>query len=501
MSEEVFSRRSSVFFVCDGIVKAGGCTLDYVIENGGFADFDKSLIMDGAGDPIVNNIHGTYDDATGIISAGGGYFNANMVGMVVYIEDDGNSVPAFTNPGRYEITAADSDTITIESGLYGESHDADLSVYVGGSFDTLSNALDNITANDAGGKHDCYLFTNHNEVVTARPQVTGGGNIAHNSKLFITGFNTTLLDMCPGGAYYQSAYDAWKDGIDADCHTTIDLDDIEDFYYSADCVITQNLRITNCPTSNRPVEIGSSTGIIFNNCIIDDGDNLFVTTGTCTTIILINCYLFNATNNLILTSGAQSTELYIIDCVIDAGDADVNMIVALLNCLCIVTGCLLVGGKGLFVSNANWIEWNNTIIGHATHTDLLCYANNAGVVKVGWGDLIVLPQAAEVIELGSNGGCSLWQGFSVLWGSDNAEYTGDYMLNAKSGGNVTIRDFNTIDVDPDLDANYRPRNPQVLRGGPAMLSDGRSQLGAIKQKYQFPQKGRLVNHGRLGILK
>ncbi len=84
-----------------------------------------------------------------------------------------------------------------------------------------------------------------------------------------------------------------------------------------------------------------------------------------------------------------------------------------------------------------------------------------------------------------------------MWGSDGAKYEGDYQKNEFAGGNRTIRDFNCLDINPELDSDQRPRNPQILRGG----SDGRSQLGAIRQKYQFPQKGRIVNHGRVGILK
>jgi len=496
MSDEVFSRVPSVFFVCGGSNPAGGCTLQYVLDNGGFANFDKSLIMDGAGGPIAETSSAPYNNTTGVITESiEGEPDDAEVGMIVYAEDDGGG---FDNPGRYEITAIGAGTITIESGLH--SGDTHANIYVGGSFDTLPNALDNITADDAGGKHDCYLFTNLNEEIHAQPTVSGGGNLAYNTKLFITGFNTTLLDMRPGGTYYQSAYDAYKNGIDSDCHVKLDLDGAWNFNYSSDCIITQNLRIS--VSANYPINLTAGVeGLIFNNCIIDDGAYLVLANGSVEMLCFVNCYLFD-TSNFAIRFATSGVSFYAIGCVIDMG-ATAGAIFSMVSTdtKLTVTGCILKGGNRVWAGSGEVCEWNNTIIAHDSATLDIYRMNNAAALQVGFNDIIVLPQAVEVVSIGSSGGCVLWKDFFCLYGSDDAEYTGTYGVNDKSGGYVSIRDFNTIDIDPDFDSSYRPKNPQVLRGGPAMLSDGRSQLGAIKQKYQFPQKGRAVNHGRLGILR
>ena len=113
MSVEVFSEKETVFFVCGGHANAGGCTLQYVLDNGGFSGFDKSKIMDGNGDPIISISNGTYRNATGIVECGTpGDFDDAEVGMVLRIGS-----PSFDTPGRYEITAVGSDQVTIKSGL------------------------------------------------------------------------------------------------------------------------------------------------------------------------------------------------------------------------------------------------------------------------------------------------------------------------------------------------------------------------------------------------
>ena len=502
MSHEVFSRTESVFFVCDGIEKAGGCTLQYILDNGGFANFDKSKIMDGAGEPIAIGLSATYEDATGIITEGTpGDFDDAEVGMVIYIEQDGSG--SFDEPGRYEITAISAGTITIELNLNGDN-DTTVDVNIGGSFDKLQNAFEYTTASDGDGYHDCYLFINTDESgEDPTPAIYGGGDIANNTKLFITGFHTTLLDMFPGGTYYQSCYDAWYLGIDADCHIEIDLDDVDDFLFSTENTVIRNLRIrNNSSTSTAVLRFAeNSSGHVFRNCIIDDGGKVILADEANRSLIFIDCYIANGTNNVVRAEG-ENSNLHFINCVIDneANNTPIMQLMGGDDNTCTVSGCLIIPGKWVFSGNSHIIEWNNTVLGYSANFDGLHRMSSLGI-RICFDDIVILPQAAEIINIVQNGGSVLYADRLCLWGSDDAEYTGNYGWNTKSGGSAGRRDFNTIDVDPDFNSSYRPRNPQVLRGGSAMLSDGRSQLGAIKQKYQFPQKGRAVNHGRLGILK
>ena len=78
MSSEVFSRTESVFFVCGGGTQQGGCTLQYILDNGGFSGFDKSKIMDINGDPVGASSNASYNNTNGnvICSDPGEFDNA-----------------------------------------------------------------------------------------------------------------------------------------------------------------------------------------------------------------------------------------------------------------------------------------------------------------------------------------------------------------------------------------------------------------------------------------
>ena len=495
MSQEVFSKKASVFFVTDeagGSQYAGGCTLQYVLDNGGFENFDYAAKLMGDNDYFFAfSIGASYNNTTGVITENiPGDFSGVEVGMVLYAEATDEA--EFEEPGRYEVTAVGAGTITIQDDL--DFENVLLDVYVGGAFDTMENALDNITADDADGKHDCYLFTKKNDTLE-NYTVLSGGSREYNSKLFITGFNTGLLDMFPGGDYYQSEIDAWYLGVDADCHITIDLNDANYLSFGSHNIIVQNLRITN-NSSDFIIFIASNmNGFVFYNCIIDEGNQLIKGNYNNETICFVNCYFFGSTNSICATG--DYVNLCFQGCVVDHYDTNNNMFVATKYGTCVVADCLLIGGSAIFVSASNFIEWNNTIIGHTSNTIKTHYMASNISLQVGWGDIIVLPQAGYVMHVTQNGGTLLWKGFSALWGTDDAEYEGGYQQNDFAGGNESIRDFNCLDIDPELDSNHRPRNPQILRGG----SGGRSPLGAFKQKYQFPQKARIVNHGRAGIVK
>ena len=470
MSVQVFGKESSVFFACGGIAKAGGCTLQYILDNDGFADFDKSKIMDEEGHPIaLANGNATYYNASGIILAADEFTNVE-VGMILHID-------TIDNPGRYEIKGTDGiGWVAIESGL--DTGDVgSCTVSVGGSFDTISNALDEITADDASGKYDCYLFINKSEVVTARPQVQagGGGDIHLNSRLLIIGFNTTLKDMFPGGAYYQSPVDAWYEGIDASRHIKIDLDDINSFLFSDSSVVVQNLRITN-HTDDYAVQFAASVrGIVFRNCIIDDSRIGAYFGGTNSMICFIECYFFGMVNEL-LNGGTANNYFSLINCVLHSVSGTGWLIRVAASGIVHVSGSLIITETFLFQNSGSYVEWNNTII---SASNAIHFLQNAASLHVGFNDIIVMPQDGKFIQMGDQGGCALLLDSNCLWGDDDQPFTGTYCVNAETGGQVSIRDLNVIDIDPELDAKYRPGNSQVIRGGAKNLSDVKRTLGAV----------------------
>jgi len=64
---------------------------------------------------------------------------------------------------------------------------------------------------------------------------------------------------------------------------------------------------------------------------------------------------------------------------------------------------------------------------------------------------------------------------------------------------------NSIEQDPDFvnaaGGDFRPRNPLLLRGGEPDVAGTVTQMGAKMKRYEFAQRGRMANIGRLGIIK
>jgi len=61
--------------------------------------------------------------------------------------------------------------------------------------------------------------------------------------------------------------------------------------------------------------------------------------------------------------------------------------------------------------------------------------------------------------------------------------------------------FNLENVDPELTADLRPVKASVLRGGVPDINGNPDQIGAIRQKYQFANRGRIVNRGKLWVIR
>lgn len=75
----------------------------------------------------------------------------------------------------------------------------------------------------------------------------------------------------------------------------------------------------------------------------------------------------------------------------------------------------------------------------------------------------------------------------------------------KSGGTVPVLGDHSIEAAPEFvdaaNGDFRARNKLVLRGGEPDVTGRVTQMGAILQRYQFAQRGRMANFARLGIIK
>jgi hypothetical protein len=64
---------------------------------------------------------------------------------------------------------------------------------------------------------------------------------------------------------------------------------------------------------------------------------------------------------------------------------------------------------------------------------------------------------------------------------------------------------NAIEENPQFvdaaNGDFRPRNPNVLRGGKPDIADNATEMGAVLQEHQFDRRAKVVNFGRLQIIR
>ena len=187
----VFDAKASVFFVggtgtqADKSATCGGCTKTFYNDEGVASDLSKIMGANGAG--IV--------EATGCDCEVGGEqltkaaaFADAEEGMVAYLS--GTDVVA---AGRYEIiTKHDNNTLSFPAGTFADPPTtSDIVCNIGGAFDSLQNALDDVDADT----YSVEIFTNLPETVGTKIDFDGtGGTFAASTFLRIKGFTTLPED-------------------------------------------------------------------------------------------------------------------------------------------------------------------------------------------------------------------------------------------------------------------------------------------------------------------
>ncbi|MHC4326292.1 MAG: hypothetical protein ACYSUX_18635, partial [Planctomycetota bacterium] len=146
-----------------------------------------------------------------------------------------------------------------------------------GPFPTIARAL---AAADGGDvinikKNSGYKLDNVDQVAGSLSP-TGGGNVETNIKIKISGFNQTPGDMDAGEAYYQSAYEAYLNGIDSDC--IVDIDGNGSAFSVMEIDAKENIKFQNFYFHNTDTLTGNhcvciknqSDGLGFERCFFDD---------------------------------------------------------------------------------------------------------------------------------------------------------------------------------------------------------------------------------------
>jgi len=238
MATNIFATEASVFFVggagtqADSSAVCGGCTRDWY-DNNFIALTD---IMGANGAPLVAITSGE-PEADGITLTKTGECGDVEAGMVAYLS--GTNVTT----GLYKVISATSNTIVFPAATFviGGGWADDLVCNVGGAFDTLQNAKDNIDATS----YNVHIYSNKS--ADALIDIDGNcGSIANKSQLFLIGFGTLP-----------------EDGVQV-THTN------KGFVFGAvKNVFMENFTVANLDTAGFYNDNSSALGITLKNCHVN----------------------------------------------------------------------------------------------------------------------------------------------------------------------------------------------------------------------------------------
>ncbi len=490
----IFDSKDSVFFVGGRGTKAGdnfgggGCTkefwgdlknpsktlADVMDENG----FSLSNILAGLGYTacdVVNNGSGKVR----VTKAGQGYFTGCCAGLIARID-----FAAVYTDGRYEVIAVDGangDWVDID-----ETYSADTTcgIAVGGAFPSIQYASDCTDASSTT-PHNVYILTNKAETFTAANSIdidAGGGDLSSNTWKRIIGIDDGGVELAAGSWVTIDA-----DGSACDCFNIDEIDNIE-FRHIYAYNTSGNYAGFNITTS-----VANHLGFLLTECKSTDHvyglvvqssaiRNFFVVGGVYygSSMAFYIKSVFGGSIQRVDAYSAGSYVFYISyyglsvqDCIIRSNGSGVGLYLASFNPT-VVTNCVfynVVHGINVQHLNTTLVEYNN---------------------------IFVVSAKATGKAINQTAGSLAYSDYSCLWAIDGAPAASE-----RWGGSG--KPEHAIEEDPDfMDAangNFRPRNPNVLRGGKPDIADNATEVGAVIQKYQFARRAKAANLGRLQIVR
>jgi len=373
-----------------------------------------------------------------------------------------------------------------------------------GPFPTIARALAAADGDDVVNIKNNSGYTLDNVDQIAEPLwPTGSGDIANNVKVRITGFHTTPGDMDVGGAYYQSPLDAYLSGIDTDC--IVDIDGNNGAFSIMKIDAKENIEFgnfyfhnTDKATGHQCIEVSNqSDGLLFDRCFFDDAYRAIAGTGLVLApvdgMLIRDCYggsTWTKPSTHIKLTGVLN---FVVRSVWDGCGSAVAGSGGFF-------GNLAVGGVNVFTGNGSVYIKNNTVY-NCTGGAIFLHYNNA--VAIVCDNILVPNQSGYAIKINTGGG-SVRNDYNCIWGADGNQLATPF-ITFKSGGTAPVLGGHSIEADPKFvnpaSGDFRPRNKSVLRGGQPDTVGNATQMGAILQRYQFAQRGRMANLARLRTIR
>lgn len=468
----------------------GGCTQAAWDSSGELSDF-----MGTNGGPKTSAVNATYTNSTKTVTATG-IGNGVTVGTLAYLS--GTNITT----GVYEITAVTDNDNVVFGDIDASGDNTDTTINVGGALDNLQNALDN--SSTKADSQNRVIYTNLNENLTAAIDIDGlGGSISNNTKKKIIGFHTTPGDMDEDGSYYQGPLDAYINGIDTSKCVTYDAqgndidifeidgqDNIEFrniyFYNAFYFILDYGVRFTNTPIS-----------IGFVNCKFDDV--FYGMRGTAEAVVVQGCYEGSAIN-IPIQLDVNSHGFVVFGSVFNVGGSGYCAISPYGHGSLVISNIFIGGQRGI-VLVGEAIVCHNTFYNQTVN----CIRLSGIAALLTEFNNIFMPAAADdyAVYVANLKGTVLYSDYSWAYCSAG-NFTVDPWYDDTNDKSF-MGSHSTKDTDPEIvdvtNGVFRPLNPAVLRGGRPDIAGNPGQIGMVIQKYQFTQRARQVNRGRLAIIR
>ncbi len=334
-----------------------------------------------------------------------------------------------------------------------------------------------------------YLLTNVDQIATV---IEPGVGSLLSKPIILEGYHTTVGDMRYGGLHYQSPLHAKVFGIDTTKKVTISGEDALASLLtlnSSDFIIIRNFYFKDA-TGLIVALANTPANVFFEHCIFADSGS--VLNGACNGFGFYDCYIkgmdYIVSSYTINCGGTIGAKF--IGNVLDIGNytkygfstgsAGYDGIRGLHY------GNLIIGGLYPALARAGDTMINNTI-----YDSLTC-------IRLGFGgqwtpvtirnNIIVAKTAADkgILIAGSTAGAIINDN-NCFWSLDGTPITNPITNDVPGGGSVSIG-VNSIEVDPMLTSDYRPREPKVLRGGNADIYGNAGQIGAVLSEHKFQRR-------------
>lgn len=489
----VFSEKESVFFVggqgtkVGGDNQVGGCTKAYW---GDLKNPNKALsdIMGTNGEPISGAAawNGSQTACT-VTNNGSGKVRVTLasafadceVGHVANV----NFADTYPN-GRYEVIADGYDWIDIEL-FYGADNTCDAKV--GGAFQGLEADFQSALDLTDAANYSVFILINANLTVSVAIDIdAGGGTHPSNTWKRIIGIDGDGIELVAGSYVTIDAQGGAHHVFKINNVSGIELRHIYaynadannyGFYFTATSAV-YGLQLRDCKSTDCKWAVYSDTNNIKGLSIIGG--------------------YFEAEDYIINVIAGYG--LYLGYAEFKAQSAN-YMLVTQSTGMNLIEHCIL-DGNGMGTDGIKCGSTNRVLVVHdnVIYDVVDCIREiSSGMTLIEYNNIFVVTVGATGRAIDRNTGQILYSDYSCLWAIDDVTPSASGRWGGGSLPEHSIEE-NPLFVNAG-GGDFRPRNPNVLRGGLPDIDDNPSQMGVILQKYQFARRARGANVGRLQIIR